>query len=119
MDTLLDLLGVGLLWYYVGRQFDGFLSGTPPLRWRIPILEFLFDLFLVLWGLKLFFLGNAGFYTADSQNYHRPSDTTKGVILVIWSVVLIVFGTRKIVASARTNTTSSTGSTELGIGPVL
>lgn len=83
MDTLLDLLGVGLLWYYVGRQFDGFLSGTPPLRWRIPILEFLFNLFLVLWGLNLFFLGNAGFYTADSQNYHSPSDTTKGVILVI------------------------------------
>jgi hypothetical protein len=119
LDTFLYLLGVGLLWYYVGRQFDRFVSGTPPYRWRIPVLGILFYLFVVLWGLKLFFWGYASFYTADSQNYHSPADTTNGVILVIWSVVLIVFGIRKMIACARTNPMSSAASTELGIGPVV
>jgi len=101
IDTLLDLLGVALLLYYVGRQFDRFVAGTPPYRWRIPVLGFLFYLFLVLWGLKLFFLGDAHFYTSDSQNYHNPSDTTNAVILIVWSMVLIIFGAWKIVASVK------------------
>jgi hypothetical protein len=117
LDTVLYLLGVALLWYYVGRQIDRFVSGTPPYRWRIPVLGFLFYLFVILWGLKLFFLGNARFYTSDSQNYHSPADTTNGVIFIIWSMVLIIFGARKIVASASANAKSSTGSTAVGMGP--
>jgi hypothetical protein len=117
LDTVLYLLGVALLWYYVGRQIDRSVSDTPPYRWRIPALGFLFYLFVILWGLKLFFLGSACFYTSDSQNYHSPGDTTRGVILVTWSVVLIVFGASKIVAFARANAKSSTGSTGVGMGP--
>src|ERR1700686_2457364 len=75
IDTLLDLLGVALLWYYVGRQFDTFRSDATPCRWRIPVLGIPFYLFVVLWGLKLFSLGDARFYTSDSQNYHCPADT--------------------------------------------
>jgi hypothetical protein len=115
IDTLLDLLGVVLLWYYVGRQFDRFVAGTPPYRWRIPVLGFLFYLFLVLWGLKLFFLGDAHFYTSNSENYHNPSDTTNGVILIVWSMVLIIFGAWKIVASVKADNKSST--TGAGLGP--
>jgi hypothetical protein len=106
LDTFLYLLGVGLLWYHVGRQFDRFVSGTPPYRWRIPVLGILFYLLVVLWGLKLFSLGDACFYTSDSQNYHSPADTTNGVILLIWSVILIVFGTARIVSSTRAKTAS-------------
>jgi len=109
IDTLLDLLGVALLWHYVGRQVDTFRSDAASRRWRIPVLGILFYPFVVLWGLKLFSLGDALFYTSDSQNYHSPADTTNGVIIVIWSVILIVFGAMKIVASARTKTASSTG----------
>jgi|ERR1700688_140185 len=114
IDTLLDLLGVALLWYYVGRQFDRFVAGAPPYRWRIPVLGFLFYLFLVLWGLKLFFLGDAHFYTSDSQNYHNPSDTTNGVILIAWSMVLIIFGAWKIVASVKADNKISTAGAGLG-----
>ena len=59
IDTLLDLLGVALLWYYVGRQFDTLRSDATPCRWRIPVLGIPFYLFVVLWGLKLFSLGDA------------------------------------------------------------
>jgi uncharacterized membrane protein YidH (DUF202 family) len=93
------------------------VAGTPPYRWRIPVLGFLSYLFLVLWGLKLFFLGDAHFYTSDSQNYHNPSDTTNGVILIVWSMVLIIFGAWKIVASVKAHTKSSTASDDMGIGP--
>jgi uncharacterized membrane protein YidH (DUF202 family) len=115
IDTLLYLLGVALLWYYVGRQFDRFVSGTPPYRWKIPVFAFLFYLFLVLWGVKLLFLGDAHFYTSNSENYHNPSDTTNGVILIVWSIVLIIFGAWKIVVSVKPDNKSST--TGAGLGP--
>jgi hypothetical protein len=83
MDTFLYLLGVALLWYCVGRPFDRLVSGTPTLRWRVPILGFLFHLFLILWGLKLFFLARESFSRSDWENYHNPADTTNGVIFII------------------------------------
>ena len=55
LDTVLYLLGVALLWYYVRRQIDRFVSGTPPYRWRIPVLGFLFYLFPV--GTETFLFG--------------------------------------------------------------
>ncbi len=106
-DTLLYLSGVALLWYCVGRQVDRHIFRTRPFQWQVPALAFVFNLFLILWGLRLLISALELFSRSNWQNYHRPSDTVNGSIVLIWSLVLIAFGTNHVKTFVNTTISKS------------
>ena len=106
-DTVLFLLGVAVLWYCVGRKFDGPIFQHSRFQLKIPARKLLFSLFLLLWGVRLGLFAIEFISSSDSQNHHRPSDITNGSIFVIWSLILVIVGAREFGTSVRARPTSS------------
>jgi hypothetical protein len=100
LEFVFFLLGIGLLWYFVGRFLDQKLLPTDrPRVWSRNEFIFIGGAFAV-YGLVLLSFGLQGFLTPWQWNNYW-GNAAHAVLLVIWALVLLAIPAVKLVRLRR------------------
>jgi hypothetical protein len=94
---LFFLAGVVLLWYLVGRALDR--RKSPP-QGRMKISQMLLNLFVIVWGVCLFFFGLPAFQSPWRYS-NRVGNLAGGILFSIWLLVLILVAGANLVNRIR------------------
>ncbi len=101
------LAGVVLLWYLVGRALDR--RKSPP-QGRITTSQMLLNLFLIVWGVCLFFLGLPAFQSPWRYS-NRVGNLAEGILFSVWSLILVLVLGANLVKAIRRRHSHSDAST--------
>jgi len=88
LEQLAFFVGVGILWYVVGRVLDRRRSNKLRIPRRITAGELVLNLLFVLLGLAILLEGIQGFRNPGRWN-NRLGNYMEGTLFVAWSLVLI------------------------------
>jgi hypothetical protein len=106
VGEILYLAAVVLLWYWVGRFFDrrrGLeITTMQTVRWRKTVLAVLtlgWGVFLLIIGILL--IPEAFPFTIAFGRIVRPTMLIADGLHFLWSLILVVFATRTLIAAIR------------------
>jgi hypothetical protein len=95
------LIGGLALWYFVGRALDDLISSKTPAQRTLTAGRVLLNLFALACGIRLVFSAFQYLLPEYSKQHVSVERTVEGVIVLLWSLVLLVFPIAKLAKSFR------------------